>query len=108
MEGKAKVVVYIDGKEPVELEGDFVFCICTKEDDDGGVTTSGTIHASASAEVIGRAIAEIEQQVNDIKNNDLDVAFKALEWKLQLAEKRCDELLKQCEEIIAGDDDEHF
>ena len=103
---KAKVVVYIDGKEPVELEGDCVFCVVTKEDDDGSVTTSGTIHASASAEVIGRAIAEIERQVDDIKNNDICVALKALEWKLQLTEKRCDELLKKCEEFIAGGDDE--
>lgn len=105
MKGKAKVTVHVDGKEPQEFEGDCVFCVVTKAEDDG-VATHGTICASATAEVIGRAIAELERIIDEVKREDFDIAFKALEWNLQLLSKRCDELIEECDEILGGDDDE--
>ena len=49
---------------------------------------------------------EMEEKIDEVKRENPAIALKAIEWKLQLAEKRCDELLKQCEEYLAGGDDE--
>ena len=106
MEGKAKVVVYIDGKEPMEFEGECVFLVITKSKGENGVHTDSVILANATAKTIGRAIAEMEEKIDEVKRENPVIALKAIEWKLQLADERCDELLKKCEEIIAGGDDE--
>ena len=107
MEGKAKVVVYIDGKEEKVLEGACVFLVVTDYDAErDGVHNESVVFANANAQTIGRAIAEMEEKIREIKEENPSIALNALAWKSQLAEKRCDELFKEFNEILAGGDDE--
>ena len=106
MEGKAKVTVHVDGKEPVEFEGDCVFLVITKSEGENGVHTDSVILANATAKTIGRAIAEMEEKIDEVKRENPAIALKAIEWKLQLADEFYDELLKECDKILGGGDDE--
>ena len=106
MEGKAKVTVHVDGKEPVEFEGDCVFLVITKSEGENGVHTNSVILANATAKTIGRAIAEMEEKIDEVKRENPAIALKAIEWKLQFTDELCDELLKKYEEYLAGGKDE--
>ena len=94
MEGKAKVTVHVDGKEVKVLEGDCGFVVVSKcYEKDGGVGVASGVFANANAETIARAIVEMEEKIDEVKRENPAIAFKALEWKLQLAQERCDKLL---------------
>ena len=105
MEGKAKVTVHVDGKEDMVYEGNCVFLVVC-DGKDAAVRTKSIVLTAANAITIGRAIAEMEEKISELKRKEPTIALQALEWKLQLGEKRCDELLEKCEKILAGGDDE--
>lgn len=106
MEGMAKVTVCVDGKEVRELEGNCVFLVVAKSEGKRGVQTNSAIIANANANTIGRAIVEMEEKLEEVKRENPVIGSAALGWKFQLADKRAEKLIKDCDKILAGDDDE--
>lgn len=102
---KTKVTVCVDGKETREFEGDCVFLVVSKDTGDD-VKTGGVVLAEADAETIACAIVNMEESIDEVKRENPAIALRAMELKIHRAKRRCDELIRQCDECLGGDDNE--